>query len=66
MHINVNDAIETAHAFPEAVIVRVHCDSWAHVTQDRDDLARSFDALGRGSRLRFLEPGKATAIELPQ
>ena len=66
MHINVNDAIETAHAFPEAAIVPVHCDSWAHVTQDRDDLARSFDALGRGSRLRFLEPGKATAIELPQ
>ncbi|HEY7083513.1 MAG TPA: MBL fold metallo-hydrolase [Hyphomicrobiaceae bacterium] len=63
---NVNDAIETAHAFADAVIVPVHCDSWAHFTQDRGDLARSFAALGLGSRLRLLEPGKATTIELAQ
>jgi L-ascorbate metabolism protein UlaG (beta-lactamase superfamily) len=63
---NANDAIETAHAFPDAVIVPVHCDSWAHFTQDRRDLERSFAALGLGSRLRLLEPGKATTIELPQ
>jgi len=63
---NVNDAIETAHAFPEAVIVPLHCDSWAHLTQDRGDLERSFTALGLGSRLRLLEPGKASTIELPQ
>jgi L-ascorbate metabolism protein UlaG (beta-lactamase superfamily) len=63
---NVNDAIETAHAFADAVIVPVHCDSWAHFTQDRGDLERSFAALGLGSRLRLLEPGKASTIELPQ
>jgi L-ascorbate metabolism protein UlaG (beta-lactamase superfamily) len=63
---NVNDAIETAHAFPNAVIVPVHCDSWAHLTQDRNDLERSFATLGLGSRLRLLEPGKPTTIELPQ
>jgi L-ascorbate metabolism protein UlaG (beta-lactamase superfamily) len=63
---NVNDAIETAHAFPKAVIVPVHCDSWAHCTQDRGALERSFAALGLGSRLRLIEPGMATTIELPQ
>jgi L-ascorbate metabolism protein UlaG (beta-lactamase superfamily) len=26
---NVNDALETAHAFPDAVIVPVHCNGWA-------------------------------------
>ncbi len=63
---NVNDAIETAHAFKDAVIVPLHFDSWAHFTQGRDDLERSFKALGVGGRLRLLEPGVATAIELAQ
>src|SRR5262249_47001463 len=63
---NTNDAIETAHAFPDAVIVPVHCDSWAHLAQDRNDLERSFAARGLGSRLRLLEPGMATTIELTQ
>ncbi len=60
---NVNDAIETAHAFPDAAIVPVHCDGWAHFTQDRNDLQRSFKALGIDSRLRLLQPGVATVIE---
>jgi hypothetical protein len=63
---NLNDAIETAHAFADALIVPVHCDGWAHFTQDRGDLERSFAAVGLGSRLRLREPGKATTIELPQ
>jgi L-ascorbate metabolism protein UlaG (beta-lactamase superfamily) len=62
---NVNDAIETAHAFPDAAIVPVHCDGWAHFTQDRSDLQRSFKALGIGARLRLLPPGVATAVEPP-
>jgi L-ascorbate metabolism protein UlaG (beta-lactamase superfamily) len=59
---NVNDAIETAHAFPQAAIVPVHCDSWAHFTQDRDDLVKSFKALGIDGRLRLLAPGVATTV----
>jgi L-ascorbate metabolism protein UlaG (beta-lactamase superfamily) len=61
---NVNDAIETAHAFPDAVIVPVHCDSWAHFTQGRNDLERSFKAFGLESRLRLLEPEMAAEMEL--
>jgi hypothetical protein len=60
---DVNDAIETAHAFPEAIVVPVHCDGWAHFTQDRSDLEVSFRTLGLGSRLRLLEPGIATVID---
>jgi L-ascorbate metabolism protein UlaG (beta-lactamase superfamily) len=59
---DVNDAIEAAHAFADALIVPAHCDAWAHLTQDRDDLKKSFDILGVGSRLRLLEPGVATVI----
>lgn len=59
---DVNDAVETAHAFADAAIVPVHCDGWAHFTQDRDDVEATFKALGLASRLRLLEPGVATVI----
>src|SRR5262245_2728126 len=38
---NTNDAIETAHAFPHAIIVPVHYEGWAHL----------------GGRLKLLESG---------
>lgn len=60
---NTNDAIETAHAFPDAVIVPVHHDSWAHFTQDRNDIEQAFATLSIGPRLRLLEPGIPTTIE---
>jgi L-ascorbate metabolism protein UlaG (beta-lactamase superfamily) len=59
---NVNDAIETAHRFPDALIVPVHCDGWAHFTQTCEDLRTSFAALGIDGRLRLLPPGVATEI----
>src|SRR5205823_10354272 len=60
---DTNDTIETARAFPDAVIVPVHTDGWAHFRQGAGDLRASIDALGFGSRLKILEPGVATVIE---
>ena len=62
---DTNDAIETARAFPDAVIVPVHYEGWAHFKQGADDLKKAFDMLGFGSRLRLLQPGIETAIESP-
>jgi L-ascorbate metabolism protein UlaG (beta-lactamase superfamily) len=60
---DTNDTIETARAFPDAVIVPLHTDGWAHFRQNAQDLRVSFDALGFGKRLRILQPGVATVIE---
>lgn len=60
---DTNDTIETARAFPDAVIVPVHTDGWAHFRQSASDLRASFDTLGFGSRLKILEPGVATVIQ---
>jgi L-ascorbate metabolism protein UlaG (beta-lactamase superfamily) len=60
---DTNDTIETARAFPDAVIVPVHTDGWAHFRQNANDLRASFDTLGFGARLKLLEPGVATVIE---
>ena len=59
-----NDAIETAHAFPDAQIVAAHTDGWGHFTESGDDLARAFATLGLGERLHPLQPGIATALTL--
>ncbi|MET0220243.1 MAG: MBL fold metallo-hydrolase [Tardiphaga sp.] len=59
---DTNDTIETARAFPDALIVPVHTDGWAHFKQTAADLRASFDTLGFGARLRILEPGVPTSI----
>jgi len=59
---DVNDVIETAHAFPDALVVPLHYDGWQHFRQSGDDLRHSFTTLGFGERLRMLEPGRPTEI----
>jgi len=44
--------------------VPLHYEGWAHFSQGRGDLEAAFEALSIGHRLRLLEPGIATAIEL--
>jgi L-ascorbate metabolism protein UlaG (beta-lactamase superfamily) len=59
-----NDAIETAHAFKDALIAPVHTDGWAHFTESGAELAAAFEALGLGERLRTLKPGTALPLAL--
>lgn len=61
---DTNDVVETARAFPDAAIVPVHTDSWAHFRQSADDLEATFSALGLKERLRRLSPGFPITIEL--
>jgi L-ascorbate metabolism protein UlaG (beta-lactamase superfamily) len=61
---STNDAIDTAHAFADATIVPLHYEGWAHFSENADDLAQSFKVLGIAGRLRLLEPGVATTIEM--
>jgi hypothetical protein len=63
---DTNDAIETAAAFPDATIVPVHHEGWAHFRQSADDLAKTFKALGFDKRLHLLEPGVPTTVGPPR
>ncbi len=54
---DVNGALETAYAFPESMIIPVHCDGWKHFSQGRDDLELSFQALGVAHRLHLPSAG---------
>jgi hypothetical protein len=53
-----NDAIETAYAFPNAKIVAIHNEGWAHYTESQVDVVRAFGTLGLASRLQILERGR--------
>ena len=46
---DANDAIEAAHAFPDAAIVPVHTDGWAHLTESGEALRAAFSTLGSGN-----------------
>lgn len=59
-----NDAIEAAHAFPQAQIVAIHTDGWAHFSENGTELQNAFKALGLGERLHSLVPGEATPLRL--
>jgi len=63
---DTNDVIEVANAFADAIIVPLHVDGWAHLTQTGNDIAAAFDSLGLASRLRLLQAGMPTAFELPE
>ncbi|MBS1659528.1 MAG: MBL fold metallo-hydrolase [Bacteroidetes bacterium] len=59
---STNDVLDTAHVFPDATIIPLHFEGWSHYTETGEDLQNSFSAAGISDRLKFLEPGKPTAL----
>jgi L-ascorbate metabolism protein UlaG (beta-lactamase superfamily) len=55
---DVNDALDTASAFPAATFIPVHYEGWSHLTETVNMLRQAFTALGLGERLKILEAGK--------
>ena len=58
MTMDSNDALEAAHAFPNAAIVAVHNEGWVHFKETAAELAAAFATLGVASRLTSLERGR--------
>jgi hypothetical protein len=45
LRLHSNDVIETAHAFPGAIVIGVHNHGWAHFAESAEELAAAFGAL---------------------
>lgn len=56
------EAVTLARAWPQAVIVPLHFEGWAHFSEGRPELEGAFAAAGLGARLTWLSPGRPTAI----
>jgi L-ascorbate metabolism protein UlaG (beta-lactamase superfamily) len=58
-----NEGVEAARAFADAVIVPLHYEGWEHFSESRKDIQDAFAAAGLESRLRWMEPGRATDVK---
>lgn len=56
------DAVQAACAFPQAMIVPLHFEGWAHFTEAKRYVQQAFDAAGLADRLRWLDPGLPTPV----
>ncbi len=60
---NAAGALETARAFPAAVLVPAHYEGWAHFQEPGAEVVRAFAAAGVPNRLLWLAPGVPTAVD---
>lgn len=58
-------AVAVARLWPDAVVVPVHADGWAHFTEPVDAVVRAFADAGLADRLRVLTPGEDAVLSLP-
>jgi len=62
MTMGSEDALEAAHAFPNATLMAVHNEGWVHFKESHDQLADSFSKLGVSSRLTTIMRGEPLRI----
>ena len=57
------EAVETARAFENAVIVPIHFEDWAHFSESRTDVDRAFVAAQLENRIRWPQRGREIEID---
>jgi L-ascorbate metabolism protein UlaG (beta-lactamase superfamily) len=57
-------ALEAAKILKASKVIAVHEDSWAHFSQNAEEVRALFDANGLGSAIIALQPGEACDVEL--
>ncbi|UFW46416.1 MULTISPECIES: MBL fold metallo-hydrolase [Bradyrhizobium] len=62
MTMGSEDALEAAHAFPDAVLVSVHNEGWGHLRESQDQLIDVFAAFNLSKRLSRFEKGRPLTI----
>ena len=60
--LTAEEGVLVARAFPDAVIVPVHFEGWAHFSEGKNEIEKAFRTAGLEERLRWLTPGQPTAI----
>jgi hypothetical protein len=56
------DGVEAARAFAGAAIVPLHFEGWAHFSEGREQIARTFATAGLAERLRWPDAGSPIQI----
>lgn len=58
------EGVQAARAFPNAAIVPLHFEGWAHFSEGRDKIAQAFTAAQLQNRLHWPKAGQAIQIAL--
>lgn len=58
----VNDVLDTASVFKDAIIIPLHFEGWSHYTESEKELVQSFETIGIAHRLKLLEPGVSVKL----
>jgi L-ascorbate metabolism protein UlaG (beta-lactamase superfamily) len=58
-----SEGVEAARAFADATIVPVHYEGWAHFSESRREIERTFEEAGLGHRLSWLPAGTPTDVQ---
>jgi L-ascorbate metabolism protein UlaG (beta-lactamase superfamily) len=61
--LTAEDGLQIARQFPDATIVPVHYEGWAHFTEGRGEIATAFAEAGLAGRLQWLERGRTVAMK---
>jgi L-ascorbate metabolism protein UlaG (beta-lactamase superfamily) len=56
------EAVTAARVFPEAIIVPLHFEGWAHFSESRAEIDDAFATAGLADRLRWPIPGQALEL----
>lgn len=59
---SVRDLLETAQAFPDALIMPLHFEGWEHFSQGLADVTGAFEAFGMSERLFVVEKGETKSF----
>jgi L-ascorbate metabolism protein UlaG (beta-lactamase superfamily) len=59
------EAVQAARSFPNAVVVPIHFEDWAHFSEGRTEVNRAFRSAELEHRLRWPERGREIQIDLP-
>ncbi len=63
--LTAEEGVKAAAAFPEAAIVPLHYEGWAHFTESREAIARAFAEAGLEERVCWGEPGREIVVAPP-
>lgn len=58
------EAAQLAKMLPDATIIPIHYEGWAHFSEGREAIEQAFAGNPAKSRLRFLPPGQSVALDV--
>lgn len=60
--LTANEAVRVAEILPQALIIPLHYEGWAHFSEGRPEIARAFEVAGLTHRLRWPIPGETVEL----